>query len=287
MRGAEPGDLLCVLDNMSSTARPGCRVVEAASTTVALSEEFKDWRPPNVEIKPFFRPSTVITATWPNSDQTPNIELRSFLGPTPGYTLTTELANGKPHYQLQLPTGVMTFTKPAAAGQPYVAAILEPAFAITATVAPPVVEGDLNVQVFPGDSIGGAASPWTTLQPVDPTKPITLTGVVPLDAPTLTGHMRIWAGAAPTDTVRTAVSQFFLSPVWAIDANIPGLADASTELVLRDVTTSGGEADFRGGIDWRVAGADFRGGARLPAAAPTSGAESTSAASRTSGAVRI
>ena len=78
-------------------------------------DQEKDWRP-NIEVRPLFRPTTSISATWPITGTSPKLTLASIYKPTPEFKLTEpKEATGTYTLEPAKPTGVLTFTRPVTA----------------------------------------------------------------------------------------------------------------------------------------------------------------------------
>ena len=82
---------------------------------------------------------------------------------------------------------------------------------------------------------------------------MTFTGVIPLQAPMPAGYVRVWI----SDTLPSAVSQFYTSSVWPVDLE-GGTRTGGPALVERSARPGGPRATSAEACDYRVAGTDFR-----------------------------
>ena len=179
VRGASPGDRVCVFDDRHNPPRWDCEdPVSATSSTLRL-KEVAGWAP-NIIIEPRALPagSVVVTRTLVSAAQA-----------VTGTQVVTE-----------------TLT------------LLQPALAITVTLAQPAPPGQLNIQVLPayepsGDTAMSAV--WASAAAVDATHPLTYTQVIPLEARIGSGFVRVWiSDTVRNRVVRESITQFYIDQNW-------------------------------------------------------------------------
>ena len=282
VRGAAPGDRLCVIDTSLEQVMTGCLDPLTDSSLPLDVQAAPGWQP-DIQVQAIASPTLLLTITRALADQEPQIQVQSAYDPSPVITITRAAEAGLPgELSLSQPKMTINYQYPITESLPYRMLVLEPSMVVTVTQEE--LSGDLFVQIIPAyDPPEGlpvsVRSPSAQLLPV-PGQPGVYSQVIPLQFPFFNGFTRIWtepagasnagasnagasnAGASTsTETVspikqaghQEAISQFFLSPTWPVDLRGGGGAD------LR----GGGGADYRGGggVDLRGGGgADLRGG---------------------------
>ena len=264
LRGANPGDRLCILDTSREQVLTGCLDPLTDSSLPLDVGPAPGWRP-DIQVQAIAEPTLLLTVTRPLAGQPPAIQLLSAYVPTPTITVTRAAAPGLPgELSVSQPAMTISYQYPVTETLPYRLLVLEPSMVVTVTQDDP--GGTLYAQILPAyDPPAGlpvsVRSPSAELTPVEG-RPGVYRQVIPLQYPFFNGFTRVWvepeAPAAQKTGVHQvglpeAISQFFLSPNWPVDLRGGGGAD------LR----GGGGVDLRGGggVDIRGGGgADLRGG---------------------------
>jgi hypothetical protein len=190
VRGASPGDRVCVYDDRQDPPHWGCESsVGALSSTLRL-KAVTDWAP-NIIVEPRALPAGSVAITRTAASAT---------GAAP--TLAAESAAALP-----LPVQTVTETVP----------VFAPALAITVTLPQPAPPGQLNIQVLPAYEPSGAdtrmRAPWVSVRALDARNPITYTQVISLESRIATGFVRVWISVG-NRVIRESLSQFYLDPSW-------------------------------------------------------------------------
>ncbi len=235
VRGAAPGDKVCVIDTSGEPALVGCNRNVTASLPVIKMQEYKDWGP-DIKIEPASQLAMVMTVTQSSGASAPVVEVNTLIGQKPVITASTPNLDGYqpvtlvsqtdgPMFALAVtqtvtnpvpslwirqisgPSVAVSVTQEMSAEQPAVINVYRPAVAVTAEQ--PVLNGlSMGVQLYPGYRIPNrnyaVFSPAATVARPDPGTN-TYRIVLPLDYPVFSGFVRASAGS------REAVSQFFLA----------------------------------------------------------------------------
>ncbi|MCB0253234.1 MAG: VCBS repeat-containing protein [Anaerolineae bacterium] len=235
VRGAAPGDKVCVIDTSSETALVGCNQSISANSPVIRMREYEGWGP-DIKIEAVSQLAMVMTVTQAITDVAPVVEVNALIGQSPvisnsvpnvdGYlpvtlvsqqdgpmfalAVTQTVTNPVPSLwirQVSGPSVAVSVTQPMSAGQPAVVEIYRPAVAISAEQSG--LSGlSMGIQLYPGYRIPNrnytAFSPAGTVTKSEANSD-TYRIVLPVDYPVFSGFVRTNAGS------REAVSQFFLA----------------------------------------------------------------------------
>ncbi len=199
VRGASPGDRVCVYDDRNNPPRWGCEdKVGALSSTLKLNQ-VAGWAP-NIVIEPCALPagSAVITRTI--SSPASAASDGGSAAPTPAALTPAALPP---------PAQTVTETLP----------LFQPALAITVTLPQKAPPGQLNIQVLPAyePSSGGTpmTAPWAAAAGVDATNPLTYTQVISLESRIASGFVRVWISDTVSNSVlRESITQFYIDQSW-------------------------------------------------------------------------
>ncbi|MEZ4767292.1 MAG: VCBS repeat-containing protein [Caldilineales bacterium] len=235
VRGAAPGDRVCVIDTSSETALVGCNQSISANSPVIRMRQYEGWGP-DIKIEPASQLAMVMTVTQPISNVAPAVQVNALIGQTPvisasepnldGYlpvtvvsqedgptfalAVTQTVTNPAPSLwirQISGPSVAVSVTQAMSAGQPAVVQIYRPAVQISAD-QPNLAGLSMGIQLYPGYRIPNrnynAFSPAGTVAKPDAGTD-TYRIVLPVDYPVFSGFVRTSAGS------REAVSQFFLA----------------------------------------------------------------------------